>query len=347
MGSTLSEAYRDSPLQLHHIVPLDFRSVQTLPNSHVWSQSDRDLPCGVPIGEDLQIPVIDLLDSNVEELVGDACRAWGIFQVTNHGLPSDLLEDVESKARRLFALPAGQKIKVLRSPDGCTGYGMARISPFFPKFMWHEGFTMMGSPVDHARVLWPHDYKRFCEVMEEYQKAMKTLAHKLLLIILKSLDVYEEEKQWSAMVQNSDAGALQLNSYPSCPDPTRAIGLAPHTDTLLLTILNQTRDTKGLQIFREGVGWAPVSPVAGALTVNVGDLLHIFSNAKFPTVYHRAAVNQTCHRLSVAYFYGPQADSIVAPFSKLQSPLYRSLTVKEYVSLKAKHLERAMSLIRI
>ena len=33
--------------------------------------------------------------------------------------------------------------------------GSARISSFFPKLMWSEGFSIMGSPVEHASQLWP------------------------------------------------------------------------------------------------------------------------------------------------------------------------------------------------
>ncbi|KAF5934753.1 hypothetical protein HYC85_025882 [Camellia sinensis] len=56
---------------------------------------------------------------------------------------------------------AKQKLRAMRSPDGLTGYGVARIAPFFPKLMWSEGFSAVGSPEEHARQLWPHDYTTF------------------------------------------------------------------------------------------------------------------------------------------------------------------------------------------
>jgi len=72
-----------------------------------------------------------------------------------------VVEEVEEEAKRLFALPADRKLKALRSATGATGYGRARISPFFPKHMWHEGFTIMGSPCDDAKKIWPNDYAPF------------------------------------------------------------------------------------------------------------------------------------------------------------------------------------------
>lgn len=186
------------------------------------------------------------------------------------------------------------------------------------------------------------------DVIDEYQEKMKELAHQILLLILKSLDISEEDimTSWAASTYESN-GALQLNSYPCCPNPNRAIGLAPHTDSLLLTILNQTHDSSALQIFRDGVGWIPVAPVRDALVVNVGDLLHILSNGKFPSVYHQVIVSEKQHRISVAYFYGPKTDSQVAPLSKAEVPIYRSLSVKEFISIKAKHLDKALSFVRI
>ncbi|CAA3023317.1 gibberellin 3-beta-dioxygenase 1-like [Olea europaea var. sylvestris] len=355
--ATLSEAYGDSPLGLQHIIPLDFDSIHELPDSHIWSDHVNDHDSEkythlkhAPKNEESSVPIIDLSAPNVVELVGNACETWGMFHVINHGVSSILVNNVESHARQLFSLPTQHKLKALRAPGGATGYGVARISPFFSKLMWHEGFTIMGSTVEHAKELWPHGYEDFCNVMDNYQKRMKSLAYQIMLLILKFLDITKEEEEEVISVSSiheSDAdGALQLNSYPCCPDPNRAIGLAPHTDSLLLTILHQS-ETKGLQIHRNGVGWVPVPPVSGALVVNIGDLLHILSNGRLPTVYHRAVPNQDRHRVSVAYFYGPPVESIIGPLNKLPSPIYRSLTVKEYISLKNKHRGKALSLIKI
>ena len=156
--NTLSDACRHQPLHHHHIIPLDFDSVRTVPDSHAWPtshafESDHD--------DQSSIPTVDLMDPDAVKLIGHACETWGVFHVINHGIPMEILDEAESEARRLFSLPAGQKLRALRSPAGATGYGLARISPFFNKNMWHEGFTVMGSPIDHARKLWPDDFQRF------------------------------------------------------------------------------------------------------------------------------------------------------------------------------------------
>lgn len=334
-------------LHLHHAIPLDFHSVETLPDSHIWPKSgdpehSDDLSC---------IPLIDLRYPDAADQIEQACATWGVFQVTNHGVPLKLLQEVESEARSLFSLPLGQKLKALRSPSSIAGYGIAQISPFFNKCMWHEGFTIKGSPVDHARRLWPHNYRSFCEVIEDYQKRMKELAQTLVQIILKSLGgVSEEEINWIRSTLTEDATtALQLNSYPLCPEPNRAMGLAPHMDTSLVTILHQSATSKGLQMFKEGVGWVGVCPINGALVVNVGDFLHILSNAGFPSVLHRVVMKEAKQRLSVAFFYSPPSEFLVSPLvlNSGQIPKYRSISVGDYVRIKASNPETALSLIRI
>ncbi|CAI0389711.1 unnamed protein product, partial [Linum tenue] len=79
------------------------------------------------------IPVVDLgrPPHAVASAVRKASDEWGVFQVTNHGIPTTLLREAEFEARRLFALPAEEKLAVVRSPDGIDGYGLARISRFF------------------------------------------------------------------------------------------------------------------------------------------------------------------------------------------------------------------------
>ena len=179
--------------------------------------------------------------------------------------------------------------------------------------------------------------------MENYQEQMKILAEKLTQLIFNFLNISEEDYNWIGSTDSS--GAVQLNSYPCCPEPNRAMGLAPHTDTSMLTILHQSQTT-GLQIFKEGTGWVSVQPEPRALVINIGDLLHIISNARFPCVLHRVTVNQTQQRYSVAYFYGPPVDYVVSPrVLNSAAARFRGVTVKEYVGIKAKNLGEALSLI--
>ncbi|GLU14574.1 hypothetical protein SLE2022_311350 [Rubroshorea leprosula] len=352
MPARLSDAFRAHPVNLD-LKNQDFTSLQDLPDSYAWTQLGGDEhynPTGDSINE--TVPVIDLSDPNALNLIGRACKTWGVCQVTNHGVPSALLDNVEHITNSLFSLPVHQKLKASRSPDSISGYGVARISSFFPKRMWSEGFTIIGSPVEHFRGLWPQDYSRHCDGFKEYEEEMKKLAGRLMWLVLGSLGITEEDIEWAGPKGDfhESSAAIQLNHYPACPDPDRAMGLAPHTDSTLLTILHQSR-TSGLQVLKEGTGWVTVPPVPGGLVVNMGDLLHILSNGLYPSVLHRAKVNRTHQRLSIAYLYGPPSSVKICPLSKLvgpsQPPLYRPVTWNEYLGTKAKHFNKALSSVRL
>ncbi|CAO2820680.1 unnamed protein product [Amaranthus hypochondriacus] len=164
----LSDVYKEHPVDKTLIAPLDFSSIKNVPESHSWAQSyDSKINPNneTKLGLDC-IPMIDLEDPNIVELIFKACETWGMFKLTNHGVSMKLLEQVENEAKKLFSLPLDQKMKVLRSPNEATGYGYPRITPFFNKLMWNEGFTIMeNSLVDHAIKLWPNDFQGFWYVV--------------------------------------------------------------------------------------------------------------------------------------------------------------------------------------
>lgn len=68
--------------------------------------------------------------------------------------------------------------------------------------------------------------------------------------------------------------ALRVNYYPTCSIPDQVLGISPHSDTSILTILMQDDDVTGLQIKHSGE-WVPVKPIPNALVVNIGDVIEV------------------------------------------------------------------------
>lgn len=67
--------------------------------------------------------------------------------------------------------------------------------------------------------------------------------------------------------------------YPACPEPELTIGTTKHSDNDFLTVLLQDH-IGGLQVLYQDK-WIDITPVPGALVVNVGDLLQ----ASFPLFF--------------------------------------------------------------
>lgn len=54
--------------------------------------------------------------------IGNACEKWGFFQVINHGVPLEKLEQIEQTGRKFFALSKEEKWKVGRDEHNPMGY---------------------------------------------------------------------------------------------------------------------------------------------------------------------------------------------------------------------------------
>jgi aminocyclopropanecarboxylate oxidase len=102
--------------------------------------------------------------------------------------------------------------------------------------------------------------------------------------------------------------------YPSCPRPDLVWGLRAHTDAGGIILLLQDDAVGGLEFLRGGMEWVPVGPTRrGRLFVNIGDQVEVVSGGAYPSVVHRVAAGVQGRRLSVATFYNPAADAVVAP----------------------------------
>ncbi|CAL9118103.1 unnamed protein product [Musa acuminata var. zebrina] len=337
-----------SSLTARPLHQLELNTLSHVPDAYAWSALND-----LPYGDDV-VPVVDLASPDAVGLIGRACEEWGAFQITGHGIPLHLLDRVEAQTRLLFSLPTAQKLKAARGPGSLSGYGLANTSSFYSNIFWSEGFTIIGSPYDDARKLWPEDYEEYCCVMEEYNRLIKALSGRLLRSMMLSLGLHEEDMDWAGLLSKADP-VLQLNYYPVCPEPDRAIGIAHHTDSSFITILYQSSGESGLQlVHREDAAgparWVTVPPRRGALVVNVGDLCEIVFNGRIRSVMHRAIVNRTQTRVSVAYFCGPPRQFNVAPIEKLvgpnERPAYRAMSWPEFLSLKRKLYNKTLEYLR-
>ena len=68
-----------------------------------------------------------------------------------------------------------------------------------------------------------------------------------------------------------------MNYYPPCPEPDLALGLPKHTDGGAIVVLLQDSNP-GLQVLKDGE-WITVTPIEGALVVNLGDHLEVMYTA--------------------------------------------------------------------
>lgn len=113
------------------------------------------------------------------------------------------------------------------------------------------------------------------EAASNYSKQAKLLYQLLVGAILESLGIVNNNDSQNLKEFEDGSQLLVLNCYPSCPEPDLTLGMPPHSDYGLLTLLLQD-EVKGLQIQHQGK-WLTVEPIPNSFVVNVGDHLEVSS----------------------------------------------------------------------
>ncbi|KAK3131754.1 hypothetical protein QOZ80_6AG0510910 [Eleusine coracana subsp. coracana] len=128
----------------------------------------------------------------------------------------------------------------------------------------------------------------------------------------------------------------RFNYYPACPRPDLVLGIRPHCDVCVLTLLLMDKDVGGLQVLRDGT-WYSVPPVRDyALLVNVGVSMEIMTNGIFRGPVHRVVTNSEKERMSLAMFYAADLEKEIEPIAELldenQPIRYKKIKCKDFVS---------------
>lgn len=97
--------------------------------------------------EYLDIPSIDLslIETERAELVrkfGEASRQWGICRVVNHGIPADLMKELEIHGLNFFCLSDEEKSKLVSRKTGHSYYTGNNTQEQRHSLHWAESFVL-------------------------------------------------------------------------------------------------------------------------------------------------------------------------------------------------------------
>ncbi|XVE62261.1 hypothetical protein DITRI_Ditri06bG0104100 [Diplodiscus trichospermus] len=257
-------------------------------------------------------------DPNVAKSICDAASQWGFFQIVNHDVPVEVLEDVKDATYRFFGLPAKAKNKYSKehSSSNNVRFGTS-FSPQVEKALeWKDYLSLFYVFEEEASALWPAVCR---EKVLDYMKKSEIVIKQLLQVLMKGLNVNEIDETKKSLLMGSMR--TNLNYYPVCPKPELTVGVVRHSDVSTLTILLQD-EIGGLE-------------TKGSLVINVGDALQIMSNGRYKSVEHCVVANGSKNRISVAIFVNPRPNDIIGPFPELvasgEKPIYKQLLYSDYV----------------
>ncbi|KAL9174503.1 hypothetical protein ABFS82_02G056500 [Erythranthe guttata] len=287
-------------------------------------------------GSNESIPTVDLslltsqnpnLKSKAINDLEIACQDWGFFMVVNHGIPEELMKGMLEVVNEFFDLseeekPEFQPKNVLEP----IRYGTSFNTEKEKVFCWRDFLKVFVHPQFHC----PNKPESLRGLLTEYCERSREVVTKLLKGISETLGLEETEVE-NAFNMSSSLRIFIANLYPRCPNPDSALGMPPHSDHGLLTLVIQN-GVGGLQIQHKGV-WVNVNAIPNSILVNTADQLEIFSNGKYKSVLHRVVVNNEKTRISIAMANGPSGDTVVGPAPKL---LEKRGCVSSYAPMKYK-----------
>ncbi|KAK7290309.1 hypothetical protein RIF29_04628 [Crotalaria pallida] len=335
----------DEPIRVQS---LSQSGLSRVPPQYIQPLKTRPIPTNNPPTTD--IPIIDLFGfdpthrNSTRDSIARACRQWGAFHVTNHGIPPSLLDDIRRVGLTFFNdCPMQEKLRYSCAPGAAAteGYGSRMLvssgdgnDPGAGQVLdWRDYFDHHTLPLSRRNPNnWPEFPSGYRETVASFSDEMNALAKKLLALISESLGLRSSciEDCVGEFYQN-----ITMSYYPPCPEPELTLGLQSHSDMGAITLLIQD-DVGGLQVVNESDGgWVMVKPVSDAVLVILADQTEIITNGKYRSCEHRAITNPDKARFSVATFHDPAKTKKISPASDLideSSPAkYQGVVYGDYV----------------
>jgi isopenicillin N synthase-like dioxygenase len=289
-------------------------------------------PLILDAGSDLSSEAMQATLTEIKE----AMIKWGFFYIQNFGIGDDILRELKQQSVDFFNSPA--KYSIRRALNNSRGFA---DDEYTKQLMDNKEIFDMGHvpnpslPSNHQDNIvldghnqWPESHTTsFRNIVESYYENCAKLSRRLLALIARNLLNDSDNVVSKAFDQHTSL--FRLNYYPISNDSydlinsdgnsehTTKLGISRHTDAGVLTLLLQ--DQAGLEVYsgskednHDGI-WVPVDPVPNTLTVNVGDMLQVWSNGLFKAAEHRVRRSTTDVRYTAAFFLNPSYDTVVGP----------------------------------
>lgn len=181
------------------------------------------------------------------------------------------------------------------------------------------------------------------DVLKEYGSKMCVLSKRIVEIVLKCLGDSGSESKLSSEFDKCE-GYFRINNYSSMETESMKLeeedeveGLGKHTDMSCLSIVYQD-EMGGLQVRSKEGKWMDITPNNGNLVVNIGDLMHAWSNGRLSSSEHRVVLRRCPNRFSVAFFWCFEDEKVIfAPdeiVGKETSRLFKPFTCSDYLRFR-------------
>jgi isopenicillin N synthase-like dioxygenase len=277
----------------------------------------------------------------VAAAIAAPCAEWGVFHVVGHGIANAELDRFADAMRRLFDLPDAEKQALRRTRDNAWGWYDAELTKNRPD--WKEVFDYgverpAGAPVpahSDGTNRWPDAHPELRHALLAHYHHGARISRGLVRALCAGLALEPDTLDGEFTEHTS---FQRLNRYLPCPEPAPpgapllpergSLAVHHHTDAGAVTLLYQDEHA-GLQVQR-GEQLVLIEPVPGALTVNLGDMLQVWSNDHYRSPIHRVIASPDHTRYSAPFFWNPSYATVCEPLAGLlrrgEPPRYRPVS---------------------
>lgn len=280
------------------------------------------------------IPTLDLRDDHDRPaLLADLREAMatvGFLQITGHGVPADLIgrahdaiaqiDQMAPHERAAIVRPRGTSRGVFehRAPNGRLLSRGFQFIPYDTVADAEAAGAVRGYPGYFGANVWPAWRPSFKATWDEYSAATRALGGRLMALFAEALGA---DGDFFAEAFRHDVTLYSANWYPRQPEAMAAgeLLLGEHADSGVLTVLHQRGTYEGLQIRDRDGTWVTVPIRPDAFVINIGWLMHRWTNGSWPATMHRVipSLDPADHRSSVAMHFLPNIDQLIAPLPNL------------------------------
>ena len=268
-----------------------------------------------------KVPTLDIskFKSDDENLVkefsndlGTSFNQTGFAIIKNHGLTSEMTNDLYDAIKSFFNLEDEKKIKyyfpelygqrgyVIKGQEHAKGSSKGDLKEFF-----HIGNPVISNPKN----VWPIEVIDFEKIGMEAYLTLESIG----LTILESIAIYLglEKKYFTDKVKGGESIMRSIHYYPLNENDIQdgAVRAAAHGDINLITLL-MGASADGLEIFTKDKKWIPIISEPDQLVINVGDMMERLTNKRLMSTVHRV-VNPdnsklNTSRYSIPFFMHPK-----------------------------------------
>ena len=323
--------------------------MQPNPSTYGLEELNKETAFGGAGGEKARtVPRIDMSDyearkAEIADALWDAATESGFFQLINHGIPQDQIDQAFAMSERFFDLPHDVKSKLPLGKGTNAGWEYkAQVRPSTGTADQKESYQIT---LPRMTGLWPtgDELPGFKAVMLAFERANWALGMKVLECFRLKLgfepDFFTEAHDPLTPTYQSTLRLLHylpmVNAKPEDFEGWRA---GAHTDFDCLTLLHQRPGQGGLQLCpgkeSEALEWTDVEPASGVVTCNIGDMLMRWSDDQLLSTLHRVRMPKADEsldaRYSIGFFCQANTDAVIEGPDKRYEPI----TADDYMKMR-------------